>query len=134
MEESESDQLRDEEPESERDTRQSSRIMKLRRFLLRKFNDYYFEIPLTIIKESYLQLIITGVLFYSMPQELNTTMLSMFGSQNSHNRVVSGLALFLSLAVYPLCTLVIMFLDKKTLNKPKTQKLIGVIYENLELT
>lgn len=86
-----------------------------------------------VVKESFIQLLIAGILFLKMPIELDESLGELMPSQHMNNRILAYAALGLTIVAFPLSSIWILFSSKKHLLKRSTRKRVGQLYYMVNL-
>lgn len=98
----------------------------------RQFDRFFFGIFLSAVKESYIQVLLAGVLFNNMPVDLENNLKSK-GFEYLHSKGMVWLSLIMTLGVYPFFSLLVFLLGRSTLMHRIPRVRFGVIYEDIDL-
>jgi hypothetical protein len=82
-----------------------------------------------VVKESYLQLLTAGVLFFYAPNFLIRHQEKFNPKQAVFDKVFSCILLIVCLGVYPIVTALVLFAKEEKLLRPRTQTLYGEFWD-----
>jgi hypothetical protein len=93
----------------------------------------FFTSFIMVVKESFMQLLVAGILFFMMPVELNQTLQELSPKQHLNNKILAIAALALTIVAYPVSSVWILVSSKKHLSKRSIRKRIGYLYYMINL-
>lgn len=98
-----------------------------------QFNSIFFGQFIIITQESYIQFMITGILFFNIPPDLNKYIKENYETQWQNYYAIAVFVLVFSFIVAPIVAVVIIFLPYKTLKRSFCKARFGVLYEDLKI-
>lgn len=98
-----------------------------------QFNSIFFGQFIIITMESYIQFLITGVLFFNIPEDLNNYIKTHHENQHKNYQIIAIIILVFSLVVAPITAIIILVIPYKTLRRSFCKTRFGVLFEDLKI-
>ena len=85
--------------------------------LANSVRSFFFYKPLLLIQESLIQLSVSGLLFWNIPDELEQNLIKLQYLTYSQSRAFSIMCFIFAFIVFPIVSVIVFLSDKKTLNR-----------------